>query len=58
MQNIFREFAWKMLCSIEIILNKFIKLYFFIKVQHTGDTDLGQAEVHLSFRLRCTKSKY
>ena len=22
-----------------------MKLYFFIKVQHTGDTDLGQAEL-------------
>ena len=22
-----------------------MKLYFFIKVQHTGDTDLGQADV-------------
>ena len=22
-----------------------MKLYFFIKVQHTGDTDLGQADI-------------
>ena len=24
-----------------------MKLYFFVKVQHTGDTDLGQADVFL-----------
>ena len=24
-----------------------MKLYFFIKVQHTGDTDLGQADMHV-----------
>ena len=29
MQNIFREFAWRMLCSIEIILNKIHKTLFF-----------------------------
>ena len=29
MQNIFREFAWRMLCSIEIILNKIHETLFF-----------------------------
>ena len=24
-----------------------MKLYFFIKVQHTGDTDLGQADIRV-----------
>ena len=28
-----------MLCSTEIILNKFHEILFFIKVQHTWDTD-------------------
>ena len=36
-----------MLCSIEIILNKIHEFYFFITVQHTGDTDLGQADIRL-----------
>ena len=44
MQNVFREFAWRMLCSVEIILNKIHESFFFIKVQHTWDTDLGKAE--------------
>ena len=29
MQNIFREFAWRMLCSIEIVLNKIHETLFF-----------------------------
>ena len=28
-----------------------MKLHFFIKVQHTGDTDLGQAVMLLSYHI-------
>ena len=37
MQNIFREYAWRMLCSIEIILNKIHETLFF----HQSATYLG-----------------
>ena len=43
MQNILENLPEGYSVPYKLFRTKFTKLYFFIKVQHTGDTDLGQA---------------
>ena len=56
MQNIFREFAWRMLCSVEIILNKIHETLFFHQSATYWGTLILAKPIKLEYRCMWRKT--